>query len=97
MLRPVAQAVADRAVREIGGKPARKTKLARKLKVIGRFLKPATEMLRPVGEALARRAVKEIGGAKKTSPWIVHVKQYCAEHGCSYKEGLKLASPSYRN
>jgi hypothetical protein len=35
-------------------------------------------------------------GAKKTSPWIEHVKAYCAKHGCKYGEGLKLAKASYK-
>jgi hypothetical protein len=36
------------------------------------------------------------GGAKKTSPWIEHVKAYCAKHGCKYGEALKLAKASYK-
>ena len=35
-------------------------------------------------------------GAKKTSPWIAHVKAYCAKHGCKYGEALKLAKASYK-
>jgi hypothetical protein len=30
------------------------------------------------------------------SPWISHVKAYCAKHGCSYKEGLSKARASYK-
>jgi hypothetical protein len=35
-------------------------------------------------------------GAKKTSPWIEHVKAYCAKHGCKYSDGLKQAKASYK-
>lgn len=35
------------------------------------------------------------GGAKKTSPWIAHVKAYAAKHGIKYGEALKKAGPSY--
>ena len=48
------------------------------------------------GLDLFDKVKSKVGGAKKSSPWIMHVKQYCAKHGCSYKEGLKLASPSYK-
>ena len=30
------------------------------------------------------------------SEWIAHVKAFQAQHGCSYKDALKHASPSYR-
>jgi hypothetical protein len=30
------------------------------------------------------------------SKWILHVKQYCKKHGCSYKEGLSRARASYK-
>ncbi len=30
------------------------------------------------------------------SEWIAHVKKFQAQHGCSYKDALKAASPSYR-
>ena len=33
--------------------------------------------------------------AKKTSPWIAHVKQYSKAYNCSYGDALKRASPSY--
>lgn len=29
--------------------------------------------------------------------WIQHVKQYAAQHGCSYKEALSKARPSYHS
>jgi len=35
-------------------------------------------------------------GAKKTSPWIAHVKAYCAQHGCKYSDGLKQAKATYK-
>ena len=31
------------------------------------------------------------------SEWIAHVKQFQAQHGCSYKDALKGASSSYRS
>ena len=30
------------------------------------------------------------------SPWIQHVKAYCAQHGCKYSEGLKRAGATYK-
>jgi hypothetical protein len=30
------------------------------------------------------------------SEWIAHVKAFQAQHGCSYKDALKHASPTYR-
>jgi hypothetical protein len=30
------------------------------------------------------------------SEWIAHVKKFQAQHGCSYKDALKHASPTYR-
>ena len=33
--------------------------------------------------------------AKKTSPWIAHVKQYSKANNCSYGDALKRARPSY--
>ena len=36
------------------------------------------------------------GGAKKTSPWIAHVKAYAAQHGVKYGEALKLAKATYK-
>ena len=32
-----------------------------------------------------------------TNQWINHVKQYAAEHGCTYSEALKRAKPSYQS
>jgi len=82
----------------IGGRAYNQKKkgVAKLLRTVGLAVKPLGKTLKPIKEALVARAVSEIGGAKKSSPWIVHVKQYCAKHGCSYKEGLKLASPSYK-
>jgi len=30
------------------------------------------------------------------NPWITHVKNYQQSHGCSYREALKGARPSYK-
>ena len=35
-------------------------------------------------------------GAKKTSPWIAHVKAYAAQHGMKYSEALKAAKSTYK-
>ena len=35
-------------------------------------------------------------GAKKSSPWIEHVKAYCKKHGCKYSDGLKQAKSTYK-
>ena len=47
------------------------------------------------GLDLAEKATK-IGSAKKTSPWIVHVKKVAETQGISYKDALKVASASYK-
>jgi hypothetical protein len=36
-------------------------------------------------------------GAKKTSPWIEHVKAYAKQHGVKYGEALKLAKSTYKS
>ena len=33
---------------------------------------------------------------KRSNAWIKHVKEYQAEHGCSYGEALKGAKATYR-
>ena len=45
----------------------------------------------------ASEAAKQLGfGAKKTNPWLVHVKAYRLKHPkLSYKEALKGASKTY--
>jgi hypothetical protein len=60
------------------------------------------------GLDLAEKGMKVFGGtgysvsggkvnsAKKTSPWIVHVKKVAETQGVSYKEALKIASASYK-
>ena len=30
------------------------------------------------------------------SRWILHVKEYCKQHSCSYKDGLSRARASYK-
>lgn len=40
--------------------------------------------------------VRRGGGAKKSSPWIEHVKAYAAQHGVKYGEALKLAKATYK-
>lgn len=41
------------------------------------------------------RRKKKKGGAKKSSPWIEHVKNYMNLHNCSYKEALMKAGSTY--
>ena len=47
------------------------------------------------GLDLVEKGMK-IGGAKKTSPWIAHVKKVAEAQGISYKDALKVASASYK-
>jgi len=47
------------------------------------------------GLDLAEKATK-IGSAKKTSPWIAHVKKVAAEQGIPYNKALKVAGASYK-
>jgi hypothetical protein len=51
---------------------------------------------RPTIQPVVRPQPLRGAGAKKTSPWIAHVKAYCAKHGCKYGEALKLAKASYK-
>jgi hypothetical protein len=54
-------------------------------------------MGRPTTMPVVRpRPSLKASGAKKTSPWIAHVKAYCAQHGCKYSEGLKRAAATYK-
>lgn len=32
---------------------------------------------------------------RPTNPWVAHVKKYQADHGCTYKEAMSRAKPSY--
>jgi hypothetical protein len=47
------------------------------------------------GLDLAEKGMKVFGGAKKSSPWIAHVKKVAADKGISYKDALKVAGASY--
>lgn len=50
---------------------------------------PVTPIQRPV-------PVQRGMGAKKSSPWIDHVKAYASKHGVKYGEALKLAKSTYK-
>jgi ferredoxin len=50
---------------------------------------PVTPIQRPV-------PVQRGMGAKKSSPWIEHVKDYASKHGVKYGEALKLAKSTYK-
>jgi hypothetical protein len=45
---------------------------------------------------LAHHSHSHAGHAKKTSPWIAHVKAYAAQHGMKYGEALKAAKSTYK-
>ena len=47
------------------------------------------------GLDLVEKGMK-IGGAKKTSPWIAHVKKVAAAQGIPYNQALKVAGASYK-
>ena len=47
------------------------------------------------GLDLVEKGMK-IGGAKKTSPWIAHVKKVAADKGIPYNQALKVAGASYK-
>ena len=42
------------------------------------------------------RPTLKASGAKKSSPWIEHVKGYASQHGVKYGEALKLAKATYK-
>ena len=79
-------------------------------RAVSNFLKPSTRALKHGLTHFTKQAVpmleqealmglaggrRHVHGAKKTSPWIEHVKKVQAEHGCSYKEALQLGKHTY--
>ena len=48
------------------------------------------------GLDLAEKGMKVFGGAKKSSPWIAHVKKVAAAQGIPYNQALKVAGASYK-
>ena len=48
------------------------------------------------GLGLAEKAKSIAGGAKKSSPWIQHVKDYSKAHNISYKEATSKAKATYK-
>jgi hypothetical protein len=96
-LKPVKEALMDRAVGEImsaGRQSAvKKTGLAKALRTFGRAVKPLGKNLKPVKEALMERAVGEIMGAGKmkrpASARAMIVKKVMAEQGLSMIEASK--------
>jgi len=99
-LKPVKDALAERAVQEIegpsmfAGRQVKKTGLAKALRTFGRAVKPLGKNLKPVKEALMDRAVGEIMGAgmKKKRPASARamiVKKVMAEKGLSMIEASK--------
>ena len=99
-LKPVKDALAERAVQEIEGpsmfagrqNTVKKTGLAKALRTFGRAVKPVGKNLKPVKQALAERAVGEIMGAGKKRPASARamiVKKVMAEKGLSMIEASK--------
>jgi hypothetical protein len=97
-LKPVKEALMDRAVEEImtAGRQStvKKTGLAKALRTFGRVVKPLGKNLKPVKEALTERAVSEImgSGMKKKRPASARamiVKKVMAENGMSMIEASK--------
>ena len=52
---------------------------------------------RPTIQPVVRPQPARGSGAKKTSPWIEHVKAYAKQHGVKYGEALKLAKSTYKS
>jgi len=48
------------------------------------------------GEDDSRQVGCGVSGGKGKMSWVNHCKAYAKAHGCSYKEALKRAGPSYR-
>ena len=99
-LKPVKDALAERAVQEIEGpsmfagrqNTVKKTGLAKALRTFGRAVKPVGKNLKPVKDALAERAVGEIMGAGKKRPKSARamiVKKVMAEKGMGMIEASK--------
>jgi len=40
--------------------------------------------------------VPRLIGMGRTNPWILHVKNYQAKHGCSYKKAMQLSKSTYK-
>lgn len=41
------------------------------------------------------KKTKKVVSIKQPNQWVMHVKDFCARHACSYKEALQLAKSSY--
>ena len=54
-------------------------------------------MGRPTIQPVVRPQPARGSGAKKSSPWIEHVKAYAKQHGVKYGEALKLAKSTYKS
>ena len=52
---------------------------------------------RPTIQPVVRPQPARGSGAKKSSPWIEHVKAYAKQHGVKYGEALKLAKSTYKS
>ena len=48
------------------------------------------------GLGLAEKGKAIAGGAKRSSPWIQHVKDYSKAHNVSYKEAMSKAKATYK-
>jgi hypothetical protein len=97
-LKPVKDALVERAVEEIegpsmfAGRQVKKTGLAKAVRTFGRAVKPLGKNLKPVKQALAERAVGEIMGAGKKRPKSARamiVKKVMAEKGMGMIEASK--------
>lgn len=66
-------------------------------KTMRRTAKKAQQMGGMMGRPTTMPVVKPRPSLKGSgSPWIQHVKAYCAQHGCKYSEGLKRAGATYK-
>jgi len=52
---------------------------------------------RPTIQPVVRPQPARGSGAKKSSPWIEHVKAYAKQHGVKYGEALKMAKSTYKS
>ena len=103
-LKPVKRALMDRAVFEIG-KPMyspepmqagrshtqKKKGFAKFVRTVGEFVKPVAQ---PLLQAATRRGVQAIEtyGAGSRGDWMSEIRAAQAEHGCTWKQAMTIAS-----
>lgn len=62
---------------------------------LGVVTQTSSQMAAQAPDKLTQMAMSG-GKERKPSPWVVHVKQFAAEHGLSYKDAMSQAKSTYK-